>query len=94
MPLRQLLTLTEKVARDLAHNLRSSLGPVLSDFHELSRPVRRRSHYPTLLAMHHGLEKVHDTARETTVLADYLSTRLQEILDYARREQWNRPTKR
>src|SRR6516164_1520560 len=49
MPLRQLLTHSEKCSRDLVEHLRNGLIHVLTEYRELSRPVRRRSSYPTLL---------------------------------------------
>ena len=51
MPLRQLLTHSEKCSRDLIEHLRATLGPVLSEFRELSRPIRRRSPYPSMVTM-------------------------------------------
>jgi len=50
MTLRQQLTHAEKCSRDIIEHLQGSLLPSISDVRDLSRPVRRRSHYPTLLA--------------------------------------------
>ena len=56
MTLRQLMTHSEKVVRDLLEHLNTVLLPREQDFRDLSRPIRHRSHYPTLLALHNALE--------------------------------------
>jgi hypothetical protein len=90
MTLRQLLTHSEKVVRDLIEHLHTVLLPHEQDFRDLSRPVRRRSHYPTLLALHNALQKLHEAGGETHQLADYLLELLQEIREHAKRERINR----
>jgi len=90
MTLRQLLTHAEKVARDLVEHVQTTLLVQVSDFRELSRPVRRRSHYPTLLALHNALKKVHQAAEEAQGLSDALQEQLQEIREHARRERIHR----
>ena len=43
MTLRQLMTHSEKCARDLIEHLSSTMLPHVNDFRDLNRPVRRRS---------------------------------------------------
>ena len=90
MTLRQLMTHSEKLARDLIENLQATMLTRVSDFRDLSRPVRRKSHYPTLLALQNAINKLQQTANETNELADYLSERLQDIREHARRERISR----
>jgi hypothetical protein len=90
MTLRQLMTHSEKCARDLIEHLHTVLLPREQDFRDLSRPVRRRSHYPTLLALHNALHKLHDGTVEAQQMADYLLELLQEIREHAKRERINR----
>jgi hypothetical protein len=90
MTLRQLLTHSEKVVRDLIEHLNTVLLPREQDFRDLSRPVRRRSHYPTLLALHNALQKLHEAGDEAQHLADYLLELLEEIREHAKRERINR----
>src|SRR5262249_50623245 len=90
MTLRQLLTHSEKCARDLAEHLSAVLVRHAQDFRDLSRPVRRRSHYPTLLAMHNALQKLHGDGGEAGQLAEYLLGLLAEIREHARRERVGR----
>ena len=90
MTLRQLLTHSEKLARDIIEHVQSTLLVQVSDFRELSRPVRRRSHYPTLIAVQNALRKLQQATEETAALADQLNEQLQEIREHARRERVNR----
>jgi hypothetical protein len=90
MTLRQLLTLSEKCSRDLIEHMQATLYPGLTDFRELSRPVRRRSHYPTLLALANALNKLQQAAKETQTLSEYLHEQLQTIYEHSRRERINR----
>jgi len=90
MTLRQLLTHSEKCVRDLIEHLNTVLLPREQDFRDLSRPVRRRSHYPSLLALHNALEKLHEGGAETQQMGEYLLELLQEIREHAKRERVNR----
>src|SRR5262245_27649499 len=49
MTLRQLMTHSEKCSRDLIEHFNATLLPRVSDFRDLSRPVRRKSNYPTMI---------------------------------------------
>ena len=90
LPLRDLLTDAEKRARDLAEHFHVTWLARAVDLHDLSRPLRRRSHYPTLLALLNALQKVLQTSDETEVLVEHLNRELEEIRDHARRERLNR----
>ncbi|MFO0965980.1 MAG: hypothetical protein U0793_10405 [Gemmataceae bacterium] len=57
MTLRQLLTHAEKLTRDLIDLIHTGLLARLADYRDLSRPVRRRSHYPTKIAVHNALRR-------------------------------------
>jgi hypothetical protein len=90
LPLRDLLTDAEKRTRDLAEYLQITWLARVSDMRELSRPLRHRSHYPTLLALLNALEKLGETHEETLRLMDYLNQELDEIREHARREEHSR----
>ncbi len=90
MTLRQQLTHAEKISRDIIEHIHGTLLPVVNDLRDLSRPVRRRSHYPTLLAVVNSLKKVEGTGAETLEMLEYLHEQLQEIREHARRERVNR----
>jgi hypothetical protein len=90
MTLRQLLTHSEKCSRDLIEHCQATLLTRISDFRDLSRPVRRRSHYPTMVALHNSLHKLEEATEEATAMADHLAEHLQLIRDHAKRERVNR----
>ncbi len=90
MTLRQLLTHSEKCCRDLVEHFQSNVLNRVNDFRDLSRPVRRRSHYPTLVAMQNALNKLLEAATEAEVLSDYLHEHLQAIHEHASRERVSR----
>jgi hypothetical protein len=87
LPLRDLLTDAEKRTRDLVEHLNLTLLARLADLHDLSRPVRRRSHYPTVHALQNALLKTVETNAEARQVIDYLAQELNEILQHAQREQ-------
>jgi hypothetical protein len=90
MTLRQLLTHSEKCVRDLVEHFGATVLPCVTDFRDLSRPVRRRSHYPTLMMIMNALKKLQDAGAEVHEMAEYLHQQLQEIRDHAKRERVNR----
>ena len=89
MTLRQQMTHVEKLTRDLIEHVNSTLITNIADLRDLSRPIRKKSHYPTLVAMANSLNKVEQTTTETTEFLDYLHEQLQEIRDHAQRERMN-----
>jgi hypothetical protein len=90
MTLRQLLTHSEKCSRDLIEQINGSFVPRVTDFRDLSRPVRRKSHYPTLLALINALAKLQQATTEIDGLAERLYENLQIIREHALREKINR----
>ena len=90
MTLRQLLTAAEKCSHDLAEQLHATLVPRVADCRELSRPVRRRSNYPTVVALNNALRKLGEGHEETEAVIGFLLELLQEIREHARRERFNR----
>jgi hypothetical protein len=90
LPLRDLLTDAEKRSRDLAEHVGSTWLGGVSDLRDLSRPIRRKSHYPTLTALQNAVQKVVLLTHENEDLLEYLERQLTEIRDHARRERINR----
>ena len=90
LPLRDLLTDGEKRSRDLAEHVGGTWMTGITDLRDLSRPVRRKSHYPTLVALQNSLQKLITMTEETGDLIDYLERQLNEIRDHAKRERLNR----
>jgi hypothetical protein len=67
-----------------------SLLARITEFRDLSRPVRRRSHYPTMMAIQNSLKKLKQADEETQQLAQHLFEHLQAIREHASRERINR----
>jgi hypothetical protein len=86
--LRQLMTQVEKCARDFASHLDTTVGPRLADFRELSRPVRRRSSYPTFIALRNALERIQQASDETDSLTAYLEKELRLIKERVSAERF------
>src|SRR5262245_61082026 len=90
MTLRQLLIHAEKTARDIIEMVNTNYMARVTDFRDLSRPVRRRSHYPTLLAVQNALRKLMETAELAKNTCDLLNENLDLIREHANRERVNR----
>jgi hypothetical protein len=90
LPLRDLLTSAEKRTRDLLDHVTITWLARAADLRDLSRPLRRKSHYPTLLALRHAIDKLAQVQQETETLVGYLLQELEEIREHGRRERLNR----
>src|SRR5438445_11596214 len=90
MTLRQQLTHAEKCSRDLIEHFQGSVLPSISDVRDLSRPVRRRSHYPTMVSVSNALNKLQQAGVEISQILEYLQAQLQENRQPAPRERVTR----
>ena len=90
LPLRDLITETEKRARDAAEHIGTTWLTRITDLRDLSRPVRRKSNYPTLLALQNALQRFVQLSRETDEMMDQLEQQSTDIRDHAKRERLNR----
>ncbi len=90
MTLRQLLTHAEKLTRDMIEHVQNTLLTQASEYRDLTRPVRRKSHYPKFIAVQNTLRKLLTAAEEANVMADLIREELQEIREHSRRERINR----
>jgi hypothetical protein len=89
LPLRDLITDAEKRNRAIIEQMTTWFDRA-TDLRDLSRPLRKRSHYPTFLALQHAIQKMVQVAEETDVLLGVLVQQLEEINEHARRERLNR----
>jgi hypothetical protein len=90
LPLRQLLASSDKTARELAEMVHTHLMPRVLDFRDLTRPVRRKSHYPTMVAFQNGLRRLAEANDQLQALINVLQEHLDAIRDHAQREKLNR----
>lgn len=90
MTLRQLITHAEKLTRDLIDLITTGFLSRTNDFRDLSRPVRRRSHYPTMLSVHNAMRKLLETNQQVHTMSNDLIEHLEAIRAHAARERINR----
>jgi hypothetical protein len=86
MTLRELLTHAEKCTRELIENLQADLIPKTSEFRDLNRPVRKRSHFPTLMAVQNAMQKLEASGTEMCTFCGHLLEQFKIIEQSARRE--------
>ncbi len=87
LPLRQLLASTDKVSRELHELVHTHFIQRVSDGRDLSRPVRRRSHYPSMMALQNGLRRLNEAHEQVQALLLALCDHLDAMRDHAQREQ-------
>ena len=90
MTLREHLTHTEKCTRDLAEHFKESLVPATSEFRDLSRPVRKRSGFPSRMALQNMLAKLEQSGTEAMMLCGYVLEELKTIAETTKREVQSR----
>lgn len=90
LPLRKLLASSDKTTREVAELVHTHLMPRVLDFRDVSRPVRRKSHYPTIMAFQNSLRRMTEAHDQMTALLKVLQEHLDAIRDHAQREKINR----
>jgi hypothetical protein len=87
LPLRQLLASSDKVSRELHELVQTHFVQRVADARDLSRPVRRRSHYPSVLALQNAMRRLSEAHEQVQALVSSLQEHLDAIRDHAQREQ-------
>lgn len=64
--------------------------PRIADFRDLSRPVRRKSQFPTMVAFQNGLRRMMEANDRLQATIAVLQEHLEAIRDHAQREKLNR----
>ncbi len=90
LPLRQLLASSDKATREIAELVHTHLLPRVVDFRDLSRPVRRKSQYPTMIAFANGLRRLTEANDQLPAMVQGLQKPLEAIREHAQREKLNR----
>jgi hypothetical protein len=90
LPLRQLLTSCDKTTREMHEVVNTHFLTRLADCRELTRPVRRRTHYPTMLAVQNGLRRLKEAAERLNSLSTALMEHLDAVRDHGQRERTTR----
>ena len=87
LPLRQLLASSDKTTREVAELVHTHLLPRVVDFRDLSRPVRRKSQYPTIVAFLNGLRRMTEANDQVQALLAVMQEHLDTIREHALREK-------
>jgi hypothetical protein len=90
MTLRQLLTHSEKWSRDLIDQFNGTFLAQVTDFRDLSRPVRRKSNFPTLVAIANSLKNLDKANAEIEQSIAHLIEQMEIIREHAQRERIGR----
>lgn len=90
LPLRQLLASSDRTTRELAELVHTHVMPRVADFRDLSRPVRRKSQFPTMVAFQNGLRRMLEANDRLQATLAVLQEHLEAIRDHAQREKLNR----
>jgi hypothetical protein len=86
MTLRELLSFATRSTRATAEQVRDNVLRSAADLRDLTRPVRRRSRYPTILAVHNSLKKLETAQGDALKHGAYLFEQLKLIRAIARKE--------
>jgi hypothetical protein len=89
LSLRQLLTSTDKTSREMAELVYTHFVPRVSDFRDLTRPVRRKSQYPSMVAFHNGLRRLVEAHDQLDGLIRQMQEHLEAIRDLGQRARTN-----
>lgn len=90
LPLRDLMTDAEKRTRDLMERFNKTWLAQVAELRDLSRPLRKKSHYPTFQVLKNAIDRLVQVDQDTAVMIDHLSQELEEICECVRRERANR----
>jgi|ERR1043165_735648 hypothetical protein len=90
LPFRQLLAHSDKKANEVVELVYKQFVARISDYRDMTRPVRRKSSYPTMLALLNSLRRLRETHDELNSLLSVLHEHLDAIRDHAQREKLNR----
>jgi len=90
LPLRQLLTSCDKCTRDMHEQVQTHFLVRLNECRELTRPVRRRTHYPTVNSVLNGLRHLKEAADQLNALTALLLDHLDAVREHGQREKLHR----
>lgn len=90
MTLRQLMTQAGRLTRDISDLASKSFQSRLADLHDLSRPTRRKSQYPQVVALQNSVQNYSKCAGELFEMLDSLDEHMQAIRDQAQRARYER----
>jgi hypothetical protein len=90
MTLRDLLTHTEKMTRDITETVHSQFTPKVTEFRDLARGSRKKSQFPSLHTIDNSMHRVEVTADELRVLMTAVAQNVTLIAERIRKERLDR----
>ena len=90
MTLRDLLSHAAKLTREMSEMANTRHQKCISDLHELSRPTRRKTQYPSIVSLQNAVHRYAESTRELNALIATLEEHLQAIREQANRARFER----
>jgi hypothetical protein len=85
MTLQELLVHVEKYSHDFEEYMRINVHPCLGDLREMSRPKRKHSNYPTVIAVQNSVDNLRTTADEVRRMTDVMMEWFAQLDDHVQR---------
>ena len=90
MTLREVLTHASKVTHEVVELSNKAFHARLEDLADVSRPTRRKSHYPSVVVLQNAVHRYADTSNELVKLLVFLEEHFQAIRDQVNRARSER----
>ncbi len=87
MSLRQLLGQAEKLTREVGETALTQYQTKLNEVHDLSRPVRRKSSYPTVVSLLNSVHRLTLTSKDLLKTMALMEEFLGAIRELAQKER-------
>lgn len=90
MTLREVLTHASKVTHDVVELANKTFQGRIDDLADVSRPTRRKSHYPAVGVLQNSVHRYAETSNELVKLLIFLEEHFQAIRDQVNRARSER----
>jgi hypothetical protein len=85
MALQELLVHVEKYSHDFEEYMRVNVQPLLGDLREMSRPKRKQSNYPTVVAVQNLVDNLRATADEVRRMTEVMREWFAQLDEHVQR---------
>ena len=89
MTLQELLVHVEKYSHDFDEYMRMNVHPCLADLREVSRPKRKHSNYPTVVALQNSVDNLRTTSEEVRRMTEAMMEWFAQLDDHVQRARNN-----
>lgn len=87
MTLQELLVQVEKYTHDFEEYMRLNVQPCLSDLREMSRPRRKQSPYPKVVAVQNSVANLRETSAEVARMSAAMMEWFAQLDEHVQRAQ-------